>query len=423
MASMYREDGGFTIRFADPNNGERKKIRLGDVTKKQAQGVKWRVEQLSSAKLTGHTPDDEILKWLETIPDLLHDRISAAGLARPRQSGKLGPWLAKYMEERTDLKPESRRKLQQTVAKLVEHFGAETSLRSVTPEGASEWRAKMQKAGLSEATLKIHAGNAKTLAAAAKERRLTSENPFLHLPSGPTPSKNERYITPEEAQAIIDACPDRRFRLIFALARYAGLRIRSEGFALTWRDIDWGGSKMRVKSPKTERHAGHEERWVPITPKLLPILREAYENAEEGAERVVPIKWTGMIPERMLAAVIAAGVKPWPKLFQALRASCEKEWAMRWPQYAVSSWLGHSMSVSGRHYLNKIPVELFERAAGKVGQIQGRKQAILGGIDAKQKNSAEEQIVENSAENREIPQLAGSCQVGDEGLEPPTSSV
>src|SRR5690606_34452714 len=33
-------------------------------------------------------------------------------------------------------------------------------------------------------------------------------------------------------------------------------------------------------------------------------------------------------------------------------------------QYAVSKWIGHSITVSGRHYANDVPDELFERAAG-----------------------------------------------------------
>ena len=34
------------------------------------------------------------------------------------------------------------------------------------------------------------------------------------------------------------------------------------------------------------------------------------------------------------------------------------------PQFAVSLWIGHSMTVSGRHYANNVPDELFARAAG-----------------------------------------------------------
>ena len=45
-----------------------------------------------------------------------------------------------------------------------------------------------------------------------------------------------------------------------------------------------------------------------------------------------------------------------------LRSSCEKEWAMYFPQYAVSKWIGHSIMVSGKHYANAVPDELLDRA-------------------------------------------------------------
>ena len=37
------------------------------------------------------------------------------------------------------------------------------------------------------------------------------------------------------------------------------------------------------------------------------------------------------------------------------------------PQYAVSKWIGHSIAVSGKHYANSVPDEVFDRAAGARG--------------------------------------------------------
>jgi len=61
--------------------------------------------------------------------------------------------------------------------------------------------------------------------------------------------------------------------------------------------------------------------------------------------------------------ILKAGVQPWADLWQTMRRSCEKEWAMVYPQYAVSQWIGHSITVSGRHYVNAVPDELFDRAS------------------------------------------------------------
>ncbi len=41
---------------------------------------------------------------------------------------------------------------------------------------------------------------------------------------------------------------------------------------------------------------------------------------------------------------------------------------MRFPQYAVSKWIGHSITVSGKHYANHVSDELFDRAAREAVQ-------------------------------------------------------
>ena len=35
---------------------------------------------------------------------------------------------------------------------------------------------------------------------------------------------------------------------------------------------------------------------------------------------------------------------------------------MTLPQFAVSRWIGHSIEISGKHYANAVPDELFDRA-------------------------------------------------------------
>jgi len=90
-------------------------------------------------------------------------------------------------------------------------------------------------------------------------------------------SKRFYYISCEEAQDIIAACPDAEWRLLFALARYGGLRVPSEALQLRWGDIHWGQNRFTVTSSKTEHHEGHETRQVPIFPELLPHLRELVE--------------------------------------------------------------------------------------------------------------------------------------------------
>ncbi len=45
-----------------------------------------------------------------------------------------------------------------------------------------------------------------------------------------------------------------------------------------------------------------------------------------------------------------------------MRRNCETDWAQKYPQYAVSTWIGHNIQVSARHYL-QVPEELYNKVA------------------------------------------------------------
>ncbi len=91
---------------------------------------------------------------------------------------------------------------------------------------------------------------------------------------------------------------------------------------------------------------------MPLVPELLEMLESAYSDAPEGAEFILPTYSTHTSPAMLvLRACRAAGVDPWPRPFHAMRASCETDWAARFPLADVAEWLGHSRMVAARHYL------------------------------------------------------------------------
>ena len=56
-----------------------------------------------------------------------------------------------------------------------------------------------------------------------------------------------------------------------------------------------------------------------------------------------------------------AGLKPWPRLFQAMRASRETELAAEHPIHVVTAWLGNKPRIAMKHYLQVTDTD-FERA-------------------------------------------------------------
>jgi integrase len=376
MASISTDPNGRRRILFVSGSGKRQTIRLGVMQQRHAEAVRLKVESLLSAAHSGQPPDQATAAWIAAIPDLLHERIAATGLIKPRQGRTLGQWLAAFMTSRADLKPESRRKLEQTKLKLERHFGADRPLHTISAEDATAWREALRTEGLSEASIKIHSGNVKTMIGEAVRREILARSPFAHLKGGVTPTSNTRYVTPAETERLLAAAPNAEWRLIIGLARLAGLRTPSEVEKLTWAAVDWERGRLRVQSPKTERFAGHAVRTVPISPRLMPLLRARLAERTEGEDRLLTITSIDSRTRFMRRLMAKANVEPWDDLWQTLRRSCEIEWAQTYPQYAVSRWIGHSITVSGRHYVNAIPDELFDRVAGRPASPQATEAAV-----------------------------------------------
>ncbi len=110
---------------------------------------------------------------------------------------------------------------------------------------------------------------------------------------------------------------------------------------------------LTVLAKKSEHHGGdHAVRIVPICPELRAILADAFEQAEPGSSLVVPsaARATVNLRTHLERIITKAGHRPWPRLLQNLRASCETDWVEEYPAHVVASWLGHSPKVAAQHY-------------------------------------------------------------------------
>jgi hypothetical protein len=205
MTIVNDPNGRRRIMFIDRDHA-RRAVSIGKMSKSRADTFKTKVEHLVTAKITGRPLDGETARWVAGLGDEIHDRLAAVGLVPRRQRQQLGPWLEKYVASRTDLKPGSARKLGQTTAKLLAPFDPKAPPFGRSPRTTRRTGdGGLGVQGLSVAAVKIHSGNAKTIFAQAEEDKLIEELPFRELVSGSTAAVNDRYVTPTEAGAIIDA--------------------------------------------------------------------------------------------------------------------------------------------------------------------------------------------------------------------------
>lgn len=141
------------------------------------------------------------------------------------------------------------------------------------------------------------------------------------------------------------------------------LRTPSEMVRLRWTDILWDTDRIVVHSPKTEGYEGKETRVVPFFPELQTLLNEAWETAEENSEFVITRYRSDSqnLRTTLMKIIERAGLKPWPKLFQNMRASRQTELEETFPTHVVCKWMGNSPKVAQKHYLH-VTDSHFEKA-------------------------------------------------------------
>jgi integrase len=449
MASISTDkNGNRTIQYYD---GEkvRRSIRLGKLAMKTAESIKCKIESLIGAKTAGFPMDVETAKWIATIDSRLADKLTAVGLIPARGSADLGSFLVSYVSTRSDVKASTKLVLGHTQRCLVGYFGENKPLREINAGEADEWRIWLSKdQHLAEATIRRRCSIAKQFMRAAIKRRLLAENPFSELRSGSQVNDaKDHFITVEDSKRILAACPNLQWKLVFALSRFGGLRCPSEHLALRWGDIDWERNRMLVHSPKTEHHDGGACRQVPLFPELRSILQEAFETAPEYDPKspesafVITLRrnTTTNLRTYFPRIIKRAGLKPWPKLFANLRASCSTELVARFPGHVVAAWLGHSMKIAQKHYWQVTDDDFLratatnesdQKSAANSGAINGPEALQMPVPSATASNCQQDRLIQKVHSRKNLGHLPTTAvttthklKLGDAGLEPATCTL
>ncbi len=358
MASVSRETKvgriGWRIRFYVDDR--RREIYLavgGKRGESMAKKIAGHVENLARSKGKNVAADPASVAWVNGTDGSLRENLIAWGLADPVVQRRLddsarllGAFIDSYLDSRSDIKVGTITNYKQTRRLLVEYFGESKGLKSITVADAERWKRWLLDR-LAIATACKHIKRAKTLFTFAVDDRLLSSSPFAKIKAGDdaNPSR-QRFIDRSMSARILAACPDADWRSVFALSRFGGLRCPSEVLGLRWSDVDWGGGRLRIESPKTGL------RFCPMFPEIREALSEAFEVAPDRAIYVVGRYRGGVNLRTQFGRTIqAAGVVPWPKLFNNLRASCRTDLQERFPSHVINSWLGQSTKVAEKHYL------------------------------------------------------------------------
>ena len=379
MASIVRkktETGvRYDIQLSPGENESRPKISLGGISKKQADTAKRNIENLIKCKNTGVVISPAAQEWLDGIADGLRKRLEVLKIIDPKNKGRsftVAEWTEKYIRMRQadkGTKADTVRKMENVSRRLSVFFKSD-KLMDVSVFQAKAFKSYLRNTvGLSENTARKHIAVSRQFFTAAIESKLIKNNPFKSKGQPVTIRPNPNrffYVTQGMAEKVLEACPDAQWRLIFGLARWAGLRCPSEVLRLKWQDVDFENNRFTVHASKTEHNADAGIRTVPMFPELRPLFQDAFDNAKDGdiycitryRDKAVNLR------TQMNKIIRRAGLEVWPKLFQNCRSTRETElFKMTGGNVkAVCSWIGNSPAVAMQHYAQVTEADIQEAA-------------------------------------------------------------
>jgi integrase len=295
----------------------------------------------------------------------------------------LEQWLTFYVESRRDVARLTRVSYLNCAAYLKGYFGPDIPIDTITTANAAEWASAMASGELTNLleaardpkvklspyrppglrTCRNHIRVAKQIFHSAVDQDRLGANPFRHLKGSiPRVSRQWREVSTEDLASILKACMDDRWRTLFRLCYYVGLRL-GEALGLEWGDLDLEANRIRVHARLELETTKARKRVVPIEPAKCP-------SGMLDALRVLPRVGDGPCSglagngfRKRVRRILDKSIGRYEKPFHTLRKCCETRWASHYPQHVVSEWMGHAIAVSASHYL-RVPEELYEAPIG-----------------------------------------------------------
>jgi len=203
----------------------------------------------------------------------------------------------------------------------------------------------------------------------AVEEGFLTRSPFKNIKAGKTHNHDrDHYLTMEQTAKLLNACDvqdhwteERRqeWRALIVLLRCCGLRCPSETNALRWSDVDFETGGLDVDDVKNTRRR--------LCPLFKPVRVELERLRKIRGDKPgvfvfsESLRTVSNLRTTFKKLVYRAGLEPWPKLFQNLRANASTDVSDEYGPKCESDWLGHSAEISLTHY-QQIPPEKRERA-------------------------------------------------------------
>lgn len=352
----------FSIMFR--LGGRQREVFLSQQYRKQeAEEIADIVGRVVDCLTTGNPPTRTLTAWLEGMPPDLRARFERAGLVEKAENNPaeitIDQLFDRWFRYPVERKPNTIRNYETTQKRVYDFFRPDEPITAVTVERALSFRL-YQLNRKSRATVGGFVKGLRALWNFGIKLGVAEDNPWKQVPEDAQENPARKAFIPLEwYQRLLAACPNQEWRTLLAFCRIGGIRCDSETRGLLWSDINWDSRCFMVRSPKTERFEGHDTRVTPLFPELEAEASRLWAMAEEGDDYVFPnLRDRENHRTTFTKIIFRAGLCPWPRAFNNLRASRETELLQTFPAHVVSGWLGHSVEVARKHYVMVRPEDL-----------------------------------------------------------------
>ena len=231
--------------------GRRYTVRLGDITKSEARKI---VAEIKTKIISGEWEKD---RKREVMMEELIDAY--------------GRWYENHTRARKKAVETQMRRLE----RFKEFFGGMMA-SEIRWNDIERYKEKRLSEGVSRSTINRELKILKSVFSRAKDLGLyEGEAPKIEL-FKEDGSERLRYISPEEAKALVDACPE-WFKPVVIFALNTGFRA-GEIFSLTWDSVDFENRVIRIEDDRTKTKDTYT---IPMNDTVYKLLLDVKKKQEE----------------------------------------------------------------------------------------------------------------------------------------------
>jgi integrase len=214
-----------------------------------------------------------------------------AELARQRDAGvdlnggapRFGQYLLGWLESRTRLRASTRRMNLDYARRLIVPALGEIRLSELRSTHLQRWVSGLDRDGYAPATIRTAWRVVRRCLRVAVQQRQLAYDPCVGVELPEARQVNpRRALTEAERTALFHAARGTRFEVLWHLLSVTGMRPQ-EALGLTWSHVELDGGRLHIEQVVTRDAQGRPvlgppkvkraDRWVPLAPQLVALLR------------------------------------------------------------------------------------------------------------------------------------------------------